>query len=282
MNNPHPNFPPRINKPTIRDTPLTKEQIKLAQHNLDQQRFQDNELFQQFQQFQQPLQPPFNTQNYYPPIPMHHTSYTYQPNAYQPTYQNTYIHQPNMQPNMQPNISITPPIPMSPPVPDNVLTSNNNFWSEPPLPEFLDPQKSIDLKLIRKTRKKDTRCYTCKPRGKVKKHMINTSESGLFVFSHDMHKRPVIIMTPTRHIETINEMTQEELVNMYKSIQEFAKFWNIEDYQISFNVGKWQNHDHFHCKIRISEKILARMRRDHFQLIKLDSNYVNKPIANKQ
>jgi diadenosine tetraphosphate (Ap4A) HIT family hydrolase len=147
----------------------------------------------------------------------------------------------------------------------------------PPLYQFAPPPQFaqwggipplVDLKLIRKVPKKDRRCYTCKPRGKVKKHMINVSESGLFTFHFDMHKRPVIIMTPIRHMETILEMTPEELNGLFKSIKEFTSFWKIEDYQISFNVGSWQNHEHFHCKIRISEKIINRMRRDHFNLIK--------------
>ena len=120
----------------------------------------------------------------------------------------------------------------------------------------MDPKKSIDLKLVRKPKNKDTRCYTCKPRGKVKKHMINTSSSGKFVIHFDLHKRPILIITPVRHLNVIDELTPDELVDMYKSIKEFMNFWNITDYQISYNVGNWQNHDHFHCKIRISEKVI--------------------------
>jgi diadenosine tetraphosphate (Ap4A) HIT family hydrolase len=88
-----------------------------------------------------------------------------------------------------------------------------------------------------------------------------------------MHKRPVIIMTPARHIETIYELTPEELDDLFKSLKEFTTFWNIDDYQLSFNMGKWQNHEHFHCKIRLSEKMIVRMRRDHFEKIKLESRY---------
>ena len=107
----------------------------------------------------------------------------------------------------------------------------------------------------------------------MKKHMINGSSSGKFIFHHDMHKRPVIIMTPTRHVENIYEFSPDELNDLFKSLREFVTFWNIDDYQLSFNMGKWQNHEHFHCKIRISEKIIGRMRRDHFMHVKLENRY---------
>ncbi len=160
-------------------------------------------------------------------------------------------------------------------IPTGIDVHENQFyeWNKPPIPEFLDQSKSIDLKLVRKPVKKDNRCYTCKPRGKVKKHIINTSESGKFYFHHDMHKRPIIIMTPSRHVESIDELTPDEQLDLFKSLKKFTSFWDIPDYQISYNSGKWQNHEHFHCKIRISEKIIDRMRRDHFKLINLNSNY---------
>ncbi len=162
-------------------------------------------------------------------------------------------------------------------IPTGMDTHENQFheWTKPPVPEFLNETKSIDLKLVRKPVKKDNRCYTCKPRGKVKKHIINTSESGKFYFHHDMHKRPIIIMTPSRHVESIDELTPDEQLDLFKSLKKFTSFWDIPDYQISYNSGKWQNHEHFHCKIRISEKIIDRMRRDHFKLINLNSNYEN-------
>lgn len=141
------------------------------------------------------------------------------------------------------------------------------------VPDFLDPKDSIKLNIVKKTHKKDKRCYTCKPRGKVKKHIINTNESGNFYFHHDMHKRPVIIITPVKHVQSINELSSEELVDLFSSINKFVKFWDIEEYQVSFNAGRWQTHEHFHCKIRISEKIINRMRRDHFCKIKMDDRY---------
>ncbi len=133
--------------------------------------------------------------------------------------------------------------------------------------------RAYDLKLLRLPNKKDNRCYTCNPRGKVKKHVINTSESGRFYFHHDMHKRPIIIMTPSRHIENVNDMTLDEKIDMFDSLDKFTNFWNITEYQVSYNCGKWKTNDHIHFKIRITEKIINRMRRDHFQLLKLNENY---------
>jgi len=103
--------------------------------------------------------------------------------------------------------------------------------------------------------------------------MINTSASCKYVFHHDMHKRPVIIMTPVKHVESIYELTPDELGDLFKSLREFTVFWNIEDYQLSFNNGKWQNHSHLHCKIRIPEKKIEYMRRNHFMSIKYEERY---------
>lgn len=141
--------------------------------------------------------------------------------------------------------------------------------------QYIDPRESIDLKLIKKPKKKDKRCYTCKPRGKVKHHVINTSGSGNFVFHHDMHKRPVIIVTPVKHVEQIHDLNSQEINDLFISIKDFCELWNIKDYQISINVGSWQevSNSHLHCKIRLPEKLINRMRRDHFEKIKLDKRY---------
>jgi len=217
-------------------------------NDINAQRFIDNQIFHQHQQFYPPS--PLPPRQFYPyPYPIFPQS------SQQPLHM---IYQPPQQ------IPQQIPQPMQPPTLEQP-------WTQPPLPEYLDPKKSIDLKLIRKAQKKDSRCYTCKPRGKVKKHMINTSSSGLFSFHHDLHKRPILIVTPNRHIESVNDMTSEEKIDIFKSIEDFMKFWNIDDYQVSFNSGRWQNHEHLHFKIRISEKIINRMRRDHFSLVKMET-----------
>lgn len=148
-------------------------------------------------------------------------------------------------------------------------------YQQPQQPYQPYPQQYYPLNAS--ANKKDKRCYTCKPRGKVKQHVINETTS--FLFHHDMHKRPVILVTPKRHISLINELTNEEHEELFKEIREFTKFWNIDDYQISYNVGNWQKHNHFHVKIKISEKIANRMRRDHFERIKLDSRYTTESLV---
>ncbi len=291
---------PAIKK--IRDMPLSNEQTNMATNDLDSRRLKDDEDFrsyqlmmihQQYQQYQQYQHQQYQHQQYQQ---YQHQQYQHQQAQNQQAQNQQAQNQQaqnqqaqNQQAQNQQCMYISPP-PMNQqfmsfnfegeeekqfrPVQTQHYHEESSFpWTQPPLPEYLDPKKSIDLKLIRKTNKKDTRCYTCKPRGKVKKHMINSSSSGKFVFHHDMHKRPVIIMTPARHVETIYELTPDELVDLFKSLKEFATFWNIDDYQLSFNMGKWQNHEHFHCKIRISEKVICRMRRDHFTKVKMDSRY---------
>jgi hypothetical protein len=147
--------------------------------------------------------------------------------------------------------------------------------------ENLFPQTYQEILLNNKIpaeRKEDhvldhNRCYTCKPRGKVKKHIIGKSFCGNFVFHHDMNHRPIIILTPIEHISKIDDMTPELLKKMFEAIYVFCGFWKLKDYQVSYNAGQWKINDHFHIKIRIPEKIIKIMRADHFKRIQLEDNY---------
>ena len=118
-----------------------------------------------------------------------------------------------------------------------------------------------------------SRCYTCKPRGAVKKHIISSSACGQFIFHHDMSDRPLILVTPVFHVNTVYEFSELSLGLMFNAIKLFCTFWSIEDYQVSFNNGSWQTHHHFHIKIKIDEKIARRMRGDHFRRLKLEEQY---------
>ncbi len=265
----------------VKVDPLTVEQANLKEHEVVKERETDIENFQQNhfnQHFNHQQQLPIPQQ--LPPAPTNLPQINYQQQMQQAQYQghgppvNAWAHGPPSTVWYQPQVQqgyIHLPTP----------------WQQPPLPEYLDPRKSIDLKLIRKPKKKDKRCYTCKPRGKVKHHVIITSDSGNFTFHHDMHKRPVIIITPTRHIEQFYELSPEEQVDFFKSLKEFTEIWNIKDYQTSINFGTWQdsNHSHLHCKIRIAEKLANRLRRDHFEKLKLEKRYTevigpkNAPVS---
>ena len=270
----------------VKVQPFTVAQVNFREKDLTEERSSDIENFQQshFQQhFQQPMPIPqqlppaprqLPTLNYQQQMQMEHYRYQNQPQFI--PYQNQQ-YQPSIQQFPQHNQWIQgPPQPQS--IPGPQFSHLQAPWTQPPLPEFLDPRESIDLKLIRKTKKKDKRCYTCKPRGKVKNHVINTSSSGLFTFHHDMHKRPVIIITPVEHVEQIQELGSESQLDLFKSVGEFCELWNINDYQITINVGRWQteNHPHLHCKIKIPEKMANRMRRDHFEKLKMEKRYENK------
>lgn len=127
----------------------------------------------------------------------------------------------------------------------------------------------------REKNKKSGKCYTCKPRGKVLNHIIQGVGNDNVVFHFDLHKRPLILLTPKKHYETIYEIPSNELCEMIESIKVFCEFWKIDDYQILFNNGKWQTHPHFHIKIKMNEKIINRLRRDHFKIKKLQNNYEN-------
>ena len=128
--------------------------------------------------------------------------------------------------------------------------------------------------IFNRNKKKTNYCYTCKPRGKVQKHIIERSEIKGVVFHFDLHKRPLILVTPIKHYETIYEMPSNEVYNIFEAIKAFCSDWKLDDYQVSFNNGKWQTHNHFHIKIKTSEKIINRLRRDHFKKISLEKNYI--------
>lgn len=133
---------------------------------------------------------------------------------------------------------------------------------------------SVDAK-----RQKQRNCYTCKPRGKVLKHIINGSGSGNVIFHYDLHKRPIILVTTKTHYESFYDIPQNEVMELFGMIKSFCDFWGIKDYGISYNNGTWQNHPHFHIKIKANEKIINRLRRDHFALISLNTHY-QPPVAN--
>lgn len=124
---------------------------------------------------------------------------------------------------------------------------------------------------VKKINNQNNRCFTCKPRGKVKKHIIGQSLCKNYLFHHDMNHRPVILVTPLKHIEEIEDIG--DIGELFKVIKDFCIFWNIVDYQVSFNRGAWKTNKHFHIKIKIDEKIANRMRGDHFKRLQLEGNY---------
>lgn len=127
----------------------------------------------------------------------------------------------------------------------------------------------------RKRRKKTKRqCYTCRPRGKVLKHIIKGCESDGFLFHYDLNQRPLVLITPERHVESLNDLSDIEKLNLFKAIKNFCEFWKITDYQVSYNEGTWKTNSHFHAKIKINEKIINRMKRDHFMLIKKETKFL--------
>ena len=48
---------------------------------------------------------------------------------------------------------------------------------------------------------------------------------------------------------------------------------HLKDYQVLYNQGEWQTHEHFHLKIKVNENIIKRMRADHFNHKKMEKRY---------
>jgi hypothetical protein len=123
-----------------------------------------------------------------------------------------------------------------------------------------------------KPKRSSTKCYTCKPRGTLKDHIISQTEH--FTFNHDLFRRPMIIVTTKVHFHTIYDMPDNIKLQLFEDIKVFVDFWNLSNrYQLIINNGEAQTHHHFHAKLVIDEIVANRMRRDHFTRINLEKQY---------
>jgi hypothetical protein len=127
-------------------------------------------------------------------------------------------------------------------------------------------------KSIKKNNSNINKCYTCKPHGTLKEHIISQTDN--FIFNHDLFRRPLIIITSKKHYHTIDEIDDTIKLQLFVDIKQFVDFWNLNsNYQLMINNGDSQTHHHFHVKMRINELIANRMRRDHFMRINLEKTY---------
>ena len=127
-------------------------------------------------------------------------------------------------------------------------------------------------KTFEKPKNESSKCYTCKPRGTLKDHIISQTEN--FVFNHDIFRRPLIVITSIIHYHTIYELPDNLKLKLFEDINTFVEFWNLsKSYQLMINNGESQTHHHFHIKMKIDEPIANRMRRDHFTRINLEKTY---------
>lgn len=125
------------------------------------------------------------------------------------------------------------------------------------------------------------KCYSCKPRGTLKEHII--SQNDEYVFNHDMFRRPLIIITTVKHYHTIYDIPDSLKLKLFEDIRIFNDFWNLKNnYQLMFNNGDYQTHHHFHVKMKIDGSIANRMRRDHFTRINLEKSYTPSNSNNYQ
>jgi len=119
---------------------------------------------------------------------------------------------------------------------------------------------------------KKNKCYTCKPRGTLKDHIISQTEH--FTFNHDLFRRPIIVITSVQHYHTIYEMPDNVKTQLFEDIRFFVEFWNLSNrYQLMINNGEAQTHHHFHVKMILPQDVANRMRRDHFTRINLQKSY---------
>ena len=134
---------------------------------------------------------------------------------------------------------------------------------------YRSSNKNVNVKKININPNK---CYTCKPRGTLKEHIISQSEH--FTFNHDLFRRPIIIITTKKHYHTIYDIPDTLKLQLFEDIKIFVDFWNLnQNYQLIINNGDSQTHHHFHIKMGLDKVIIDRMRRDHFTRINLEKTY---------
>jgi hypothetical protein len=133
---------------------------------------------------------------------------------------------------------------------------------------YVIPEKSKQQKISKK-------CYTCKPRGTLKDHIISGTEH--YTFNHDLFRRPLVIITTKMHYHTIYEIPDDVKLQLFQDIKNFVEFWNLNNnYQLIINNGDSQTHNHFHVKLMLDQEIINRMRRDHFTRINLEKTYLQE------
>lgn len=116
-------------------------------------------------------------------------------------------------------------------------------------------------------KKKNAKCYTCYPRKKVLEHIIQKDEH--VSFHHDLCNRNIIVVTPMKHFSSIDKASDFIICKMFRYIHKFCYDWGISDYSVSYSQGEWQNHEHFHLKIKTHETIIKRMRNSHWRRQKM-------------
>lgn len=140
------------------------------------------------------------------------------------------------------------------------------------LQNIQESKKQEDIKQKAKKYSNSKVCYTCKPRKKILEHIIEKNE--IVTFHHDICGRNMIIMTPNEHFSSLDKSIDSYYIGeLFKQVTNFCLKWNITDYSTTFNQGNWQNHSHFHIKIKTYENIIKRMRGDHFRLLNLQKEY---------
>ena len=96
----------------------------------------------------------------------------------------------------------------------------------------------------------ENKCYTCKPRGTIKEHIISHTEH--FTFNHDLFRRSLIIITSKNHYHTLDDMPDNVKLSLFNDIKLFVQFWNLnKNYQLMINNGDSQKHHHFHNVVDI-------------------------------
>eukprot|EP00241_Pyramimonas_parkeae_P012930 CAMPEP_0114227012 /NCGR_PEP_ID=MMETSP0058-20121206/1552_1 /TAXON_ID=36894 /ORGANISM="Pyramimonas parkeae, CCMP726" /LENGTH=294 /DNA_ID=CAMNT_0001337803 /DNA_START=129 /DNA_END=1014 /DNA_ORIENTATION=+ len=71
----------------------------------------------------------------------------------------------------------------------------------------------------------------------------------------DAKARPLLVLTPKRHVRRLSELSDDELVAFWRDAVDMIELEQIPRFNsLILNHGKFQNHAHLHLKIRIPPK----------------------------
>lgn len=107
-------------------------------------------------------------------------------------------------------------------------------------------------------------CFTCRCDGRAADLVITNGEYGRF--QYDMRGRPMMIYTPHRHVQDLEDLDRGEMDDFYADITRFMENRGFYGFQIAMNFGSWRTHkQHLHFKLLGEETRIARDRDDQLR-----------------
>jgi hypothetical protein len=111
----------------------------------------------------------------------------------------------------------------------------------------------------------DIACYTCSPSTpRALAYIIADGSLGRLHF--DLKQRTYLIYTTFMHVRTPTDLPPQTLADALREIERMVTEFSGEvSFQVLYNKGLWNSHQHCHWKIRIDEKKFRKLKREHLK-----------------